>query len=318
MLFQNARVFLFFSKILLLYSLQNEIFVLQYLQELIFYADPTHPRRLLRRFMSKRERTSEILVSLLKACAYALAFYFSQVALGIALSIIMPKVTDDFLISRSMELSIISNLISVVLCVLLMRGLEKKSTCEGFSLHFDMPKPAVVLGLSIAVGVFLQYVVSFVINTATLPSAWLTELEESSALLREGTLASRIIALAIVAPLAEEIIFRACIQGTLSRAMNKWVAISISSLVFGVAHGHTLGIITAIIIGFLLGWLYAQLGSIFPSMLLHLAYNLTSIFLNRLNLVIFIISCVCLVLGIGYLIYIGITHSKKGENDEAL
>ncbi len=79
---------------------------------------------------------------------------------------------------------------------------------------------------------------------------------------------------AIFAPCVEEIVFRGAILGKLlSLKFNKWYAILISALVFAIIHGNFAQGVNAMIMGLLLGWMYARTLSILPSLLVHCTNN---------------------------------------------
>ena len=93
------------------------------------------------------------------------------------------------------------------------------------------------------------------------------------------------VAVGILAPLAEEVVFRGAILRTLLGIMSKknhWVAIFISAALFGLAHFNEAQFINALLMGLLLGWMYYRTGSLVPGILLHwvnntMAYVLTNI-----------------------------------------
>ncbi len=93
------------------------------------------------------------------------------------------------------------------------------------------------------------------------------------------------VAVGILAPLAEEVVFRGAILRTLLGIMSKknhWVAIIISAALFGLAHFNAAQFINALLMGLLLGWMYYRTGSLVPGILLHwinntMAYVLTNI-----------------------------------------
>ncbi len=93
------------------------------------------------------------------------------------------------------------------------------------------------------------------------------------------------VAVGILAPLAEEIVFRGAILRTLLGMMSKknhWVAIMISAAIFGVAHGNTAQFVNALLMGLLLGWMFYRTKSLVPGILMHwvnntMAYILTNI-----------------------------------------
>jgi len=88
------------------------------------------------------------------------------------------------------------------------------------------------------------------------------------------------VATVIVAPVAEEIFFRGFVFAGLLRRLGAFGAMAASGLVFGTFHVagvDTLGLVipfTAIGMGF--AWLYYRTGSLWPSILTHLVFNLVS------------------------------------------
>ena len=84
------------------------------------------------------------------------------------------------------------------------------------------------------------------------------------------------VAIGILAPLAEEVVFRGAILRTLLGIMSKknhWVAIMISAAIFGVVHANLAQFINALLMGLLLGWMYYRTGSLLPGILMHFVNN---------------------------------------------
>lgn len=84
------------------------------------------------------------------------------------------------------------------------------------------------------------------------------------------------VAVGILAPLAEEVVFRGAILRTLLGIMSKknhWVAILISAAIFGVVHANLAQFVNALLMGLLLGWMYYRTGSLVPGILLHWVNN---------------------------------------------
>ncbi len=83
-----------------------------------------------------------------------------------------------------------------------------------------------------------------------------------------------IVAIVIMAPLVEELLFRGAIQGHLLR---KWKhpagAIVLSSLIFGLVHGNWVQAPFAFVTGLALGWMYYRTGSLLPGILMHFVNN---------------------------------------------
>ncbi len=93
------------------------------------------------------------------------------------------------------------------------------------------------------------------------------------------------VAVGILAPLAEEIVFRGAILRTLLAMMSKkyhWVAIMISAALFGLMHGNLAQFVNALLIGLLLGWMYYRTKSIVPGILMHWVNNTMAYIMSNL------------------------------------
>jgi sodium transport system permease protein len=82
-----------------------------------------------------------------------------------------------------------------------------------------------------------------------------------------------LIAFAVLPAICEEIAFRGFILSGLSRKHPVGRAIVISSILFGVFHMMPQQMLTASLLGLLLGLLAIRSGSIFPGMLYHVLHN---------------------------------------------
>ena len=113
------------------------------------------------------------------------------------------------------------------------------------------------------------------------------EMDETTGRIFEGLLKEPwgYVAVGILAPLTEEVVFRGAILRTLLGMMSKrnhWVAIMISAAIFGVVHANLAQFVNALLMGLLLGWMYYRTQSLVPGILLHwvnntMAYVLTNI-----------------------------------------
>lgn len=114
--------------------------------------------------------------------------------------------------------------------------------------------------------------------------SWLRINEYFSNQTQEALLAAQvlvqIIGLGILAPIAEELIFRALIYQRMKRLMPLGAAMVLSSLLFAVYHGNMIQIIFAFPMSLVLVWVYERgKGFIFP-VLFHMGANLAAVVLN--------------------------------------
>ncbi len=110
--------------------------------------------------------------------------------------------------------------------------------------------------------------------------------------------------IAVIVPMAEEIVFRGAILRTLLGYFHKenadsvhgyvsseaggmerkgrdgvWISIVISAILFGFVHGNLAQFIHATLLGILLGWIYCNTKSIVPGIVLHFLNNAITYFL---------------------------------------
>lgn len=89
------------------------------------------------------------------------------------------------------------------------------------------------------------------------------------------------LAIGLLAPLAEEIVFRGAILRSLLGSMRPWTAIAVSALFFSLVHMNPAQMPFAFLAGLLLGWMYWRTGSILPGMAYHWANNSAAYILYR-------------------------------------
>jgi uncharacterized protein len=81
------------------------------------------------------------------------------------------------------------------------------------------------------------------------------------------------LAIVVVAPLVEELLFRGIILRGLLTRMSAWKAVVLSSLLFGAMHANIHQLVDAGAFALLLGWLYVRFRSTLPCILLHAVIN---------------------------------------------
>ena len=86
-----------------------------------------------------------------------------------------------------------------------------------------------------------------------------------------------ILAVAVVGPIAEELVFRKHVLHALTPHYTPSVSILLSALLFGLMHLNPAQILPAFILGGFLAWLYERTDSILLTSLLHIANNSVSI-----------------------------------------
>lgn len=227
---------------------------------------------------SKGERVAQVLVALLKSSCYLALFLGMQVAVmlpavvavgvqtAVSGGLVKEDVVYQLLIDNTMTFSLISGVLTLMVILIFYRICGKRPS-EALWIR-RVPAPTLWEGAALAPGLYL--VVTLVL--AALPEAWMESYSEASAGLDAGGVLG-VLAVAVVAPVVEELIFRGLIMTRLSRAMPGWLAILLSAAIFGACHGHPVWFCYAFVLGALFGLMDWKAGSIWPSILGHVAFN---------------------------------------------
>lgn len=82
-----------------------------------------------------------------------------------------------------------------------------------------------------------------------------------------------VVRLCFAVPLAEELVFRGAVQGFL-QPLGSRAALLTAAMLFAVQHGGAAGMLYALCMGLVLGWLRERAQSVLPCILLHSVNNL--------------------------------------------
>lgn len=104
-----------------------------------------------------------------------------------------------------------------------------------------------------------------------------------------------LIAVIVLAPIAEEILFRGLVMKYSRTFMNVPTAVLFQGLLFGLYHGNIIQGIYAFILGSILGLIAYKLDSILPAIILHTALNASLLFVPEF---LFTTTARCIITGI--------------------
>ena len=83
-----------------------------------------------------------------------------------------------------------------------------------------------------------------------------------------------VVAMAVLAPIVEEMMFRGAIQGYLMRrCSNAWTGIIITAIIFGAIHMNPQQVVYATLLGIIFGWIYYRTRSLLPVLVGHVLTN---------------------------------------------
>lgn len=121
--------------------------------------------------------------------------------------------------------------------------------------------------------------VAILIIMGFLPRSWLEDYAKESAILEQGPWLVRLLAIAVAAPLVEEMLFRGLVYGALREGMSRPLAVALCALSFGAMHGHPVWIAYAALLGLALCLIRDACGSLWGPVAFHMSFNLVGSFL---------------------------------------
>lgn len=248
--------------------------------------------------MNGKRSFGNVMIGILKCLAYLAVWFIIQLAVTFFAEIAiilanrgasLDKITE-LVNAKGVEITLLSNLVMILAFSIFYR-IRKSNLTNAIRLN-RMPSyftfSAVLLGIS------LQIIVVLIVNiVATAFPDLLKQFEDVNSSLSNHEMSFvMVLSVGIIAPIAEEMLFRGLILNKLNQNMNKWIAIVISALIFGIAHGSVIGFIYTFPIGFIMGWLYIKFDSVLPSILFHMSFNITSLVLDEISYVAIVFSVI--------------------------
>ena len=121
---------------------------------------------------------------------------------------------------------------------------------------------------------------TFGLHVFPIPEDLVEGMMEGNMQLANAPLWQAIAATSIVVPILEEVVFRGFLFSRLDRVMSTWIAVVITSIVFGLCHGQILWAAWAALLGAVMNILRVKTGSIVPGIIMHIANNSFSTFIS--------------------------------------
>ena len=191
------------------------------------------------------------------------------------------QLTNDAIalsMARQYSLLLLSALITVLVLVIAFR-LRKKDPLK--ELHIR-PVPLARLPWYLLLGLSLQPASRLLLSL--LPQEWLQDFAENNPLSQTSDpLAVELISALIMAPVVEEMIFRALMFPRLRRGVGTFFAVLITAGTFGFVHGHPVSFIYASVLAVVMTWLMLKNNeSVIAPILCHAGFNAGSYLVNLL------------------------------------
>jgi uncharacterized protein len=175
-----------------------------------------------------------------------------------------------------------SAIIQLMLMWLYLRK-DNRMTKLGLT-HFGSLSPVKTMLIAVAlVGTALVF--NFVYSTYVIPGIPMQDDIAkllSSIPMTPVNIAAGFFAIAVAAPVAEELLFRGFLQRALANYLPIWAALLLSSLAFALVHGQPAAIPALMALSMAFGYIYYRTGSLRTNIILHILNNAAALLLTQL------------------------------------
>ena len=172
-------------------------------------------------------------------------------------------------------ISVISGVVALLIILIIFKA-RHKNFREEINIK---PIRLISIPIIILMGISLNLLIEILISCLPIPLELMESYSQASQFTQDTSIIS-FLAIAIMAPIAEEIFFRGLVLSRFSKSMPIVVSIILQAIIFGLIHGTVLWFSYATIIGLVLGLLAYKQKSILGCMILHFSINGLSFMIN--------------------------------------
>ena len=173
--------------------------------------------------------------------------------------------------------------------------------------RLSLPVALCAVGAAIGFNMLFSVIITFTGVTELFPSYDLVV-----DVVTGGSLVIQIIAVGLIAPVAEELCFRGITMNRMSDT-KIWLALSVQAVLFGILHMNIVQGAYAALLGVFLGFLTIRYRSVIYAIIAHIAFNMYSIIISTVEseLVLTIVSIV--IIPVTVVSIIGLIRCKRPE-----
>lgn len=207
------------------------------------------------------------------AVSFAVGFKYGVMGYNTADAAVILEMSTE-ITERVLHAATLLTVISDVLTIgvfLLIICCTKQKVKDGFSIRKFSPATVAPL---IMMGLGFNVLTSVLLSLLPFPESWMVEYEASSSVITDSSFFIMLLLTVFIAPVAEELTFRALIHTRLKKGMPTVVAAVLSSVLFGLVHGQKLWILYTALVGLVMVWVFERTQSILASILFHMSFNL--------------------------------------------
>jgi|SRR5690554_61126 len=218
---------------------------------------------------------------------YALIFLLANIITGVFLAIVFflrlfssgsEMDLFPFILQNMTSMLVISGILTLGFSLLipLIKGKSPFKYLKFRAMSAWDTTLTIIMGVSFSI--FLNCLLTFIRIDQVLPDHITEELMQ----MVTANSFMAFLAVGIVAPIYEEVLVRGLVFTELKNTLRIWPALIIQGLIFGLMHGNMLQFVYTFPAGILLGYLFLKYRSIWAPIILHVAWNCTSLLMGML------------------------------------
>ena len=178
-----------------------------------------------------------------------------------------------YLEEKALLITLVHNVL-VIFCLLIYRRRNAAAKQELVFKRLPVTEAAQCLGA----GACFAFTVSMLLALLPIPEELLSTYSSTVTEGTSGTPLEKLLSIAFVAPIAEELLFRGAIYGSFKRTSRPIIAIAASCALFGLMHQDPIWIIYAFLMGLGLTLGLDAYGTLLAPIMLHMGFNLAGYF----------------------------------------
>lgn len=201
-------------------------------------------------------------------------FFIKWISMGFAFELSVIQKVSESVMAQTSLITLVSGVLTVV-CLFLFTTVRRKSFFKTVGVRSF---PCLTIPLLFLFGIALNFFISIAMSFIPFSEKLLQEYNELYSFIGESNMIIEMISVVIVAPIAEEIIFRGFMYNALKRVSPVWFSALAISIMFGIAHGNLISFVYTTLMGLVLIFANEKTGSLISSVLIHIGFNLGSYF----------------------------------------
>ncbi|MGN0506745.1 MAG: lysostaphin resistance A-like protein [Lachnospiraceae bacterium] len=214
----------------------------------------------------------QLLISAFGMAVYSMVIVFRAASNGVE----SPEELADYMLGNVLNADVVLLLGGIAIAGTLLMGAlwyKKYRPKEHLSLKEVINRRLICV--AVLLGLALQLLISLCLNAIypILPGSMVTEYSELMESLIGGNTVLSVIITVLLAPLAEEFIFRGVILQKAKKFLPFMAANAVQALLFGIYHGNLIQGAYAFVIGMIFGYVTEYFHSVWAAILLHACLN---------------------------------------------